>query len=262
MNRHLSSIVFLLLLLGIASYCFAWSEYENYTYLDFDGDSLDEIIVESRTVVDDNHYREDMRIFKDELPEWKLIFHAQTMDSTFRIPGKENTEVISEVKFKRPDPEDSRMYIVVKTRKIYYRDTMNKRPSKLEDVGTKIYMWDGTVFSEFSSFENEYSSFFKKLKKDSIVFFFPADKATINGYGITAREWKQFSKIQKKKFISEAVKEIETRESVSVTEKNLDKISAILDAGVKKLGEGDSSPMIGMLLQMLKASNYTKKNEG
>ena len=102
----------------------------------------------------------------------------------------------------------------------------------------------------------------KKLKKDSIVFFFPADKATINGYGITAREWKQFSKIQKKKFISEAVKEIETRESVSVTEKNLDKISAILDAGVKKLGKGDSSPMIGMLLQMLKASNYTKKNEG
>ena len=127
-----------------------WTEYKNIRYMDLDGDLTEEIIIEAKHGAGSNHYLEDMRVFKDKYPELELIFSIRTLDSTygFEPSSHYNCDEISEVHFTEPNLENGKRDIIVKTKKIYYKDENNKTVDKEEDLGTKIFKWNGQSFVE------------------------------------------------------------------------------------------------------------------
>ena len=99
-----------------------------------------------------------MRIFKEKGgQDWELdlIFSIWTLDSTFGFVGEMkqyNCDIVSEVEFTETTVENKGIRdIIVKSKKIYYKDNENKIVDKEEKLGTKIYKWNGTKFEE----ENE-----------------------------------------------------------------------------------------------------------
>jgi len=125
-------------------------------YIDIDGDFINEIIIKKQYGAGSNHYLEDLRIFKDseDKKELKLIFHIVTLDSTFGFSGESkqyNCDIVSKVEFTEPNPKDGTRDIIVKSKKIYYKDDESKVIDKEEELGTKVYKWNGTKFEE----ENE-----------------------------------------------------------------------------------------------------------
>jgi hypothetical protein len=137
-------------ILSISSYAL-WTEYADVRFLDLDGDFVEEIIIESHHGAGSGHYVEMLRIFKedDKSAGLKLIFMATTLDSIFGYgPGNDD---ISEVTFTGPETGGGLRDIIVKSKKIYYKDDENKVVDREEDLGTKIYKWNGEVFVEATS---------------------------------------------------------------------------------------------------------------
>ena len=129
----------------------AWTEYTQVSHMDLTGDQTDEIIIKAKHGAGLGHYIEDVRIFKDNYPNLDLIFQVRTLDSTFGFQGemsKYNCDIISTVKFGKPDLKKDTRDIVVKTKKIYYKDDENKVIDREMDLGTKIYKWNGRLFKE------------------------------------------------------------------------------------------------------------------
>jgi len=145
------SLLTILIFTLVSAPVYAWTDYANVRYMDFDGDLENEIIIESRHGAGTGHYIEDMRIYKDQYPKLELIFAVRTLDSYFD-PSSEIFDIVSEVEFSEQTPENEGIRdIVVKSRKIYYKDEQNKVVDKEEELGTKVYKWNGTKFEE----ENE-----------------------------------------------------------------------------------------------------------
>lgn len=142
----LAVVLFLLSFFTLPVYS-SWTEYADIKYIDLDGDASDEIIIESHHGAGSNHYIEDLRIYKDAYPELKLIFHIRTLDRYFGnfvdfIPQ----DTISEVKFSNQNPKDGTRDIIVKSKRFYYKDPECKILNKEEDLGHKVYKWNGDVF--------------------------------------------------------------------------------------------------------------------
>ncbi len=130
---------------------YAWTEYKNDRYIDFDGDLVNEIIIESKQGAGSNHYVEDMRIFKDKYPALDLIFSIRTRDSTygFKPPSQYNRDIISTVEVTEQAPENNGVRdIVVRSRKVFYKDGENKIKDREEDLGSKTFKWNGAVYQE------------------------------------------------------------------------------------------------------------------
>ena len=145
LSLFLISVIFLCLVSSIYA---SWTEYKDARYIDLDGDFLPEIIIESKQGVGLGHYVEIMRIFKedDKLEGLRRIFVITTLDSSFGgVLYKPDFDVISEVEFTEPDIKTGARDIIVKSRKIYYKDE-NKTIDKEMDLGTVIYKWDGENF--------------------------------------------------------------------------------------------------------------------
>ena len=122
-------------------------------YIDIDGDFAKETIIESKHGAGSNHYLEMMRIFKEkEGQDWglDLIFSIRTLDSYFGYFSSNFTphDVVSEVEFTEPNPKNGTRDIIVKSKKIYYKDDKNKIVDREEELGTKVYKWNGTKFEE------------------------------------------------------------------------------------------------------------------
>lgn len=137
-------------------FCFAmtaysdWPEHKSIRYLDMDGDLTPEIILESRQGAGTGHYVEDMRIFKDDYPTLELIFTVITLHRYFGFDNPiYNCDIVSAVEFTEQTVENKGIRaIIVKTKKIYYKDEERKIVEKEENVGTKIFKWDGVKFAE------------------------------------------------------------------------------------------------------------------
>jgi hypothetical protein len=125
---------------------FAWSEYKNTSHMDFDGDQSEELIIETKQGVGLGHYVEDMRIFKDDGSELKLIFEIKTVDEYF-IDGN-HFKILSDVTFSEPDKTTGLRTIAIASKKIYFKDDENKVISKEESLGTKIFTWNGKTYLE------------------------------------------------------------------------------------------------------------------
>jgi len=136
--------------------------------MDFDFDFENEIIVETQYGAGSNHYLERLRVFKDAGHELKLIFDVWTLDKTFGFEGdmvKYNADIVSEVEFTEPDPDNGIRKIIVRTKKIYYLDPDFDRKDedivKEEDIDTKVYWYNGEIFTdakplkEFSEMSND-----------------------------------------------------------------------------------------------------------
>jgi hypothetical protein len=117
--------------------------------MDVDGEAGDELIIETKHGAGTGTYVEDMRIFKDNYPDLKLIFHIKTLESYFGSPDDSYDEM-SEVKFTDPSPKDGTRDIVVHSKTIYYKDTEHKVVDREEDAGVKVFRWDGSKFVEQS----------------------------------------------------------------------------------------------------------------
>ena len=132
------------------SQAYAWTEYKNIRYMDVNGDLANEIVMETKHGAGSNHYIEDIRIFNDKYPEVELIFTVRTLDSTygFTPPSPYNCNVISTVEFTEPRRQNGIRDIIVKSKKISYKDDENKVIDKEENLGTKIFEWDGERFTE------------------------------------------------------------------------------------------------------------------
>ena len=145
------ALIILITLLCFNGTVYAWTEYKNIRYMDLDGDLANEVIIEARHGAGSNHYIEDMRIFKDNYPKLDLIFTVRTLDSTygFKHPSPYNCDIISSVEFTEPTIQNNGVRdIVVKSKKISYKDDENKVIDKDEILGTKIFKWDGMKFVE------------------------------------------------------------------------------------------------------------------
>ena len=114
--------------------------------MDVDGDLIDEIIIEAKHGVGLNHYIEDLRIFKDNSPNLKLIFTIRTLDSYFGLKYPDNHDDISEIEFTEPSSQTGLREIIVKTTRIYYKDSANKIADKKESLETKVFKWNGKNF--------------------------------------------------------------------------------------------------------------------
>ena len=126
---------------------YAWTEYKKVSYMDLDGDFQDEVIIEAGHGAGTNHYLEDMRIFKDEHHEFKLIFHIWTLDSTFGLEDPANNfDIVSEVRFLEPTIDNGNRSIIVDTKKVFYKDTEKKTISRKDDLGSELYEWNGNSF--------------------------------------------------------------------------------------------------------------------
>lgn len=147
----LSTLILLFILCSYSPVYSSWTEYGDIRNIDLDGDFINEIIIESKHGAGSNHYLEDLRIFKDTYPELKLIFHIHTLDRTFGLPDdmkQNNCDVVSEIEFTEPNIENGARNIVIKSKKIYYKDKQNKAVDREEDLGSKIYKWNGEAFVE------------------------------------------------------------------------------------------------------------------
>ncbi|MFH0763485.1 MAG: hypothetical protein V1927_00580 [Candidatus Omnitrophota bacterium] len=125
---------------------YAWTEYKNIRYVDLDGDSADEIVIESKHGAGYGHYIEDVRIFKDAYPALELMFTQRTLDS-YSV-DEYNYDVVSIVEFSEPNQKSGIRDIMTKTEKKYYKDNEHKVFDRTEDLGTKIFKWDGVKFGE------------------------------------------------------------------------------------------------------------------
>lgn len=145
------TLITLIMVLCFHGTAHAWTEYKNIHYMDLDGDSANEIIIEAKHGAGSNHYIEDLRVFKDKYPELELIFAIRTLDSTygFELSSPYNCDVISSVEFTEPTIQNNGVRdIVVKSKKISYKDDENRVIDKDEILGTKIFKWDGMKFIE------------------------------------------------------------------------------------------------------------------
>ncbi|MBU0694689.1 MAG: hypothetical protein KKC11_08515 [Candidatus Omnitrophica bacterium] len=128
-------------------------------YIDVDGDSINEIIIKKRYGAGSNHYLEDLRIFKDseDNKELELIFHIVTLDSIFGFSSEKqyNRDIVSEVEFAEPTPENKGIRdIIVKSKKIYYKDAVNKVIDREEGLETKVFSMYGSSYSVNKIFRN------------------------------------------------------------------------------------------------------------
>lgn len=153
MNRKQLIVVWIVLLtifISFSSSAYAsWSEYKNIRYMDVDGElgGQDEIVIESKHGAGTGTYVEHIRIFKDNFPDLKLIFHIQTLESYFG-PPEYNYDEVSEVKFTEPSPKGGSRDIAVHSKTIYYKDAEHKVIDRVEDLGIKMFKWDGSKFAE------------------------------------------------------------------------------------------------------------------
>ena len=142
--------------LGLSSSAYSWTEYKNVRYMDLDGDFQNEIIVEAKHGAGTGHYIEDLRIFKDEYPNLRLVFSTRLLDSNFLDldNDKYNYDIISDVKFTDQNPQDGRREIIVKKTKVFYKAKGASRiVVKKEDLGGAIFKWDGKEFREMKEGE-------------------------------------------------------------------------------------------------------------
>lgn len=144
---HFSLLLILILWFVTPAYS-SWTEYKDIRYLDLDGDLADEIIIESKHGAGTNHYLEDMRIFKDKYPELELIFTVRILDSYFGLKAPNNYNIVSGVKFTEQTPKNKGIRdIVVTTEKVYFKDRDNKIVDKEEDLGAKVFKWNGKSYT-------------------------------------------------------------------------------------------------------------------
>ena len=145
--KLLPILISIIVLFAVTPVYESWAEYANTRYIDLDGDFAEEIVIEAKHSAGSNHYIEDLRIFKDKYPELELIFSIRTLDSYFG-PFVDFTpqDTISEVKFTEPDPDNGTREIIVKSKRIYYKDDENKIVDREEDLGITIYKWNGEKF--------------------------------------------------------------------------------------------------------------------
>jgi hypothetical protein len=126
----------------------SWTEYKKIRYIDLDGDSADEIIIEARHGAGIGHYIEDMRIFKDKYPKLELVFSIRTLDSYF-VDRNYNYDIVSEVKFSEPAIQNKGARdIIVHSGKVVYKDDEHKLIEREEKAADKIYKWNGVAFVE------------------------------------------------------------------------------------------------------------------
>ena len=122
--------------------------------IDIDADFITEIIIKKQYGAGSNHYIEDLRIFKDPEGdrELELIFYIVTLDRTFGFVGEMkqyNCDIVSKVELTEPTVENKGIRdIIVKSKKIYYKDDENKVVDRKEDLGTKVYKWNGIKFEQ------------------------------------------------------------------------------------------------------------------
>jgi hypothetical protein len=146
-KKKLIAILAIIVCLSMPAYA-TWTDYEDARYLDLDGDFLPEIIIKSHHGAGSGHYVEMLRIFKeaDESADLRCIFMTTTLDSIFGYgPGNDD---ISIVEFTEPNIDTGLRDIIVKSKKIYYKDDKNKVVGREEDLGTKIYKWNGDRYVE------------------------------------------------------------------------------------------------------------------
>lgn len=142
-------ILLLLITLFLSEQVFAWTEYKNIKYLDLDGDLANEIIIESKHGAGSNHYIEDMRIFKDNYPQLELIFSIRSLDSYFGLEVPNNYNIVSDVRFTEQTPENKGVRdIIVASKRVYFKDEENKVIDKEEDLGAKVFKWNGKSYVE------------------------------------------------------------------------------------------------------------------
>lgn len=150
-TRLLQPILILTTILYCLSPAYAtWTDYKDARYIDLDGDFLHEIVIESKHGAGLGHYVEMMRIFKEneKITELSLIFKIWTLESWFgNLPDKPDSDTINEVEFTEPNIESGLRDIIVKSKKLYYKDKDHKIIEKEEDLGTKVYEWDGDSFT-------------------------------------------------------------------------------------------------------------------
>jgi hypothetical protein len=144
----MKKLIFFLLLSGAGLALASQIGYKNIRYMDMDGDLADEIIIEGRHSAGTGHYIEDLRIFRDEYPNLKLVFSVRTLDSYFA--GKDyNYDIVSEVKFGEQTPANKGARdIIVRSKKVFYKDNEHKVIEREEKLADKAYKWNGTVFEE------------------------------------------------------------------------------------------------------------------
>lgn len=149
MENNMRLAVFGLIICLFCSPVYAWTEYKSVRYIDLDGDLANEIIIESKHGAGLGHYIEDIRIFKDKYPGLELIFTERTLDNCF--VDEYNYEVVSTVEFLEPNPKSGIRDIITKTEKKYYKDNEHKVFERKEDLGTKVFRWNGIKFAETNS---------------------------------------------------------------------------------------------------------------
>lgn len=148
MKNLMIVILATVLMLCLLIPAYSWTEYKNIRYMDMDGDLANEIIIESKHGAGTGHYIEDMRIFKDNYPELELIFSIRTLDE-YSLEPQYRYAIVSDVEFTEQTPENKGIRdIIVKSKKIYYKDEENKVVDKIENLGTKIFKWNGMDFAE------------------------------------------------------------------------------------------------------------------
>ncbi|OGW81959.1 MAG: hypothetical protein A3G33_04215 [Omnitrophica bacterium RIFCSPLOWO2_12_FULL_44_17] len=144
--KSLSFLVIPLFFLVCQQFVYAWTEYSNVRYLDLDGDATNEIIIEAKHGAGTGHYIEDMRIFKDKSPELELIFQTQTVNEYFI--DKDHSKIVSQVSFTEPDTANGLRDIIIESEKIYFTDNENKIIEKEENLGKKVFKWNGEKYIE------------------------------------------------------------------------------------------------------------------
>lgn len=130
----------------------SWAEFSNVSHdIDFDGDFVNEIIVESKHGAGTGHYIEQMRIYKDEFPEMKLLFSIRTVDKIWGTPkeGPLGSAIISDVEFTEQDGTNGLRDIIVKTKEVIYKDDLGTI-EKEQNFFEYVFQWDGKVFVDVS----------------------------------------------------------------------------------------------------------------
>ena len=143
----MNKIFIVILILSISSCCFAWQENKEVYFEDLDGDFIQEVVLVSRSSGGTGVYHEETRIFKDEDPELRLIFQAETVYE-YNLMGNHTREE-SEITFTKTNPETKARDIIVKSKKIEYEKEF-KPVSNTIDLGEKRFAWNGTKYEEAS----------------------------------------------------------------------------------------------------------------
>lgn len=123
----------------------------------------------------------------------------------------------------------------------------------------RIILGAGIFFYGISFAQSQYSlkPDFSYDKSELIeIYFFPPEKARWDGYEVLLSDWKSLDESQKDKFISEAFKEIESKEEVKVVfEEPKSDLISLLDKMYYVFGIGGlKEPVITTLLRSLYAA--------